>query len=89
MPMRIPILWSEALLSSQKGSSSQVPQTGSITAEVSLTPRNMHDSYSEFVLPFGTSKELLEKYTNASGGIRTGKSDILRLLWPFIADMFW
>lgn len=35
-------------------------------------PRNMHDSYCELVLPFASSPELLEQYTNASGGIRTG-----------------
>ncbi|XP_006461487.1 hypothetical protein AGABI2DRAFT_151226 [Agaricus bisporus var. bisporus H97] len=33
----------------------------------------MGDSYSEVVLPFGSSPELMEQYTNASGGIRTGK----------------
>ncbi|PCH43033.1 Thioesterase/thiol ester dehydrase-isomerase [Wolfiporia cocos MD-104 SS10] len=32
----------------------------------------MHDSYCELVLPFASSPELLEQYTNASGGIRTG-----------------
>ena len=38
----------------------------------------MTDSYTELVLPFGSSPELLEKYTNASGGIRTGKYVFLR-----------
>lgn len=33
----------------------------------------MHDSYSQFVLPFSSSPELLEEYVNAWGGIRTGK----------------
>ncbi|KAF8154027.1 Thioesterase/thiol ester dehydrase-isomerase [Crassisporium funariophilum] len=33
----------------------------------------MHESYSELVLPFGSSPQLLEQYVNASGGIRTGK----------------
>ena len=37
------------------------------------THRNMHDSYCELVLPFASSPEFLEQYTNASGGIRTGK----------------
>lgn len=35
-------------------------------------PRHMHDSYCELLLPFASSPELLEQYTNASGGIRTG-----------------
>ncbi|EIM85904.1 Thioesterase/thiol ester dehydrase-isomerase [Stereum hirsutum FP-91666 SS1] len=33
----------------------------------------MHDSYTELFLPFESSPELMEKYTNAAGGIRTGK----------------
>ncbi|KAE9400877.1 Thioesterase/thiol ester dehydrase-isomerase [Gymnopus androsaceus JB14] len=33
----------------------------------------MHDSYTEFVLPFATDPNFLEEYVNASGGIRTGK----------------
>ena len=37
-----------------------------------LAPRHMHDSYCEIMLPFASSPELLEQYTNASGGIRTG-----------------
>ncbi|RPD60785.1 Thioesterase/thiol ester dehydrase-isomerase [Lentinus tigrinus ALCF2SS1-6] len=32
----------------------------------------MQDSYCEIRLPFASSPELLENYTNASGGIRTG-----------------
>ena len=35
-------------------------------------PRRMHDSYCEIRLPFASSPVLLENYTNASGGIRTG-----------------
>lgn len=37
------------------------------------THRHMHDSYCEVILPFKSSPEFLEQYTNASGGIRTGK----------------
>jgi len=37
------------------------------------THRHMHDSYCEVILPFKSSREFLEQYTNASGGIRTGK----------------
>ncbi|KAF8064151.1 Thioesterase/thiol ester dehydrase-isomerase [Lyophyllum atratum] len=33
----------------------------------------MHDSYSELILPFGSSSQLMEEYINASGGIRMGK----------------
>jgi acyl-coenzyme A thioesterase 9 len=41
--------------------------------EPRATHRNMSDSYCEVVLPFKSSPEFLEQYTNASGGIRTGK----------------
>ncbi|KAJ7590728.1 Thioesterase/thiol ester dehydrase-isomerase [Mycena floridula] len=71
MPMRSPILWSEALLSSvAKESHADSVSPGS---EAQRTPRYMHDSYSEIILPFGSSSSLLEQYTNASGGIRTGR----------------
>jgi acyl-coenzyme A thioesterase 9 len=33
----------------------------------------MNDSYCEILLPFASSPQLLEQYTNALGGIRTGK----------------
>jgi acyl-coenzyme A thioesterase 9 len=33
----------------------------------------MYDSYSELVLPFASNTQLFEEYTNASGGLRTGK----------------
>jgi acyl-coenzyme A thioesterase 9 len=32
----------------------------------------MHDTYAEILLPFASSPELLERYTNAWGGLRTG-----------------
>ncbi|CAA7262575.1 unnamed protein product [Cyclocybe aegerita] len=75
VPMRSPILWSEALLSAGMNGGEIRPSEAAAppTSEIPLTPRNMGDSYSEVILPFGSSSELLEKYTNASGGIRTGK----------------
>lgn len=75
MPMRTPILWSEALVkqTALESAPSDSGSTPPAFSEDSLTPRNMHDSYSELVLPFGSSSEILEQYTNASGGIRTGK----------------
>ena len=33
----------------------------------------MADSYCELILPFHSSSDLLEAYTNTAGGIRTGK----------------
>ena len=45
-----------------------------LSLEAKLPPRHMNDSYSELILPFGSDPQLLEQYTNASGGIRMGKS---------------
>uniref|UniRef100_A0A0W0FHL1 HotDog ACOT-type domain-containing protein n=1 Tax=Moniliophthora roreri TaxID=221103 RepID=A0A0W0FHL1_MONRR len=75
VPIRTPIMWSEVLLTSESKAPSEdtkIPKTSAETAP-DLSPRNMHDSYTEFILPFGSSAQLLENYTNASGGIRTGK----------------
>ncbi len=69
MPMRSPILWSEALLNT----SPQSEEEAKASAPPDLSPRNMYDSYTELILPFGSSVQLLEEYTNAHGGIRTGK----------------
>ncbi|EAU87567.2 hypothetical protein CC1G_11876 [Coprinopsis cinerea okayama7 len=76
MPMRTPVLWSEALLNSTMKS---VPGSeGAMNAhrerkEDELVPRRMHDSYSELVIPFASNAQVLEQYINASGGVRTGK----------------
>ncbi|TFK69794.1 Thioesterase/thiol ester dehydrase-isomerase [Pluteus cervinus] len=72
MPLRTPALWSETLLTtSPPPEADQRPEGSSFVHD--HTPRSMHDSYSELVLPFGSSPEFLEGYTNAAGGIRTGK----------------
>ncbi|KAF7421031.1 hypothetical protein PC9H_011551 [Pleurotus ostreatus] len=72
MPLRKPGLWAETLLS-DASSSSSTPEPSQKSPESPPTPRNMTDSYSELILPFGSSPDLLEQYTNAAGGIRTGK----------------
>ena len=41
--------------------------------EYNLTSRTMSDSYCEESIPFASSTELFEAYTNTSGGVRTGK----------------
>ncbi|GLB44663.1 putative thioesterase thiol ester dehydrase-isomerase [Lyophyllum shimeji] len=75
MPMRTPILWSEALLNSAREAPGQEETTDQATPLLHdpTVPRNMHDSYSELVLPFGSSSQVKEEYINAWGGIRTGK----------------
>ncbi|RXW18653.1 hypothetical protein EST38_g7214 [Candolleomyces aberdarensis] len=76
--MRAAALWSESLLKSTGGpledKGSRTPsQPAEPVEEDKLTPRSMHDSYSELVLPFASSVQVLEEYINASGGIRSGK----------------
>lgn len=67
------VFWSEALLNMRsEPKTGRTPETPS-TQKPHATHRNMHDSYCEVVLPFKSSREFLEQYTNASGGIRTGK----------------
>jgi acyl-coenzyme A thioesterase 9 len=70
--MRTPVLWSEALLNAASSTSSEVPPVEVPASEQSLPPRHMHDTYSEIILPFASSPELLEQYTNAWGGLRIG-----------------
>ncbi|KAJ4464742.1 HotDog domain-containing protein [Lentinula edodes] len=77
MPMRIPSLWAEARLTiAQEEERTPITKSSEATTSPSsddLPPRNMHDSYTEFVLPIASDPNLLEEYVNASGGIRTGK----------------
>jgi acyl-coenzyme A thioesterase 9 len=69
--------WAEALLLDSVPNTS-APSQGQaqtqIDRELKHSPRHMNDSYSELILPFGSDPQLLEQYTNASGGIRMGKS---------------
>ncbi|KAI6001720.1 hypothetical protein EDC04DRAFT_2543862, partial [Pisolithus marmoratus] len=71
MPTRKPRPWSKALLSDATSSvsTSEIPPPPS---QESMPPRHMYDTYSQIVLPFASSPELFEQYTNASGGLRTG-----------------
>ncbi|KAJ7619430.1 Thioesterase/thiol ester dehydrase-isomerase [Roridomyces roridus] len=70
IPMRVPQMWSEAVMAHSFVSKSPPPPQDT---NEPLIPRNMHDSYCELVLPFGSSPKILEQYTNVHGGIRTGK----------------
>ncbi|KAI0668880.1 Thioesterase/thiol ester dehydrase-isomerase [Trametes maxima] len=68
VPVRSKGLWSEALAMPDSPAAHEPPPG----TQNPLVPRRMHDSYCEIMLPFASSPELLEHYTNASGGIRTG-----------------
>lgn len=72
--LRTPVLWSEALLNatSTSKSSNEDHPIEAPAPEQPLPPRYMHDTYAEILLPFASSPELLERYTNAWGGLRTG-----------------
>lgn len=70
VPMRSNGLWSEAL--AMPDSPDAHPLELVPGAQSTLVPRRMHDSYCEITLPFASNPQLLESYTNASGGIRTG-----------------
>ena len=70
VPMRGAIPWAQALLETSSSPSSEGHETPS---PEDLPPRSMHDSYTEVLLPFASDPALFEQYTNASGGIRTGK----------------
>ncbi|KIJ60477.1 hypothetical protein HYDPIDRAFT_139201 [Hydnomerulius pinastri MD-312] len=70
MPIRKSGPWSEALLTSSTPSAPTPPPTS--IPHTPLPPRNMHDTYAQILLPFASSPQLFEQYTNASGGLRTG-----------------
>ena len=82
LPMRSPILWIENLASSSPAqTSSNAP-----SEEVVLVPRKMHESYAEMMLPFASQPEFLEKYVNASGGIRTGEVFLPTTVAPVLSS---
>lgn len=56
-----------------QNSSSAAPQMTQTELEAMLTPKHMSESYTSFDLPLASDPELLDKYVNASGGLRMGK----------------
>lgn len=78
--MRSPVFWMENLASTRsamKTSGAGLQQNPAPEEEHAyLEPRKMHDSYAQVILPFASQPELLEKYVNASGGIRTGTNSV-------------
>ncbi|KAG8846293.1 hypothetical protein FRB96_002045 [Tulasnella sp. 330] len=81
--VRTPSFWSETLHTAhdaknlegeaQRGSST-LSSSSSLSPEMRLPPpRHMHESYSQLDLPFASDPSFLDQYTNAQGGIRTGK----------------
>ncbi|KAK2462511.1 hypothetical protein APHAL10511_005481 [Amanita phalloides] len=74
VPLRKPMRWAETLLlNCSPNRTGTATGTREKNEEPQSPPRKMNDSYSELILPFGSDPQLLEQYTNASGGIRMGK----------------
>jgi acyl-coenzyme A thioesterase 9 len=74
IPVRGFIPWAQVLLDASSTANASSKESLILrSAPEALTPRSMHDSYTEIYLPFASSPELFEQYTNATGGIRTGK----------------
>ncbi|KAF8340512.1 Thioesterase/thiol ester dehydrase-isomerase [Cantharellus anzutake] len=73
MPLRLPILWRDNLLSTAVSSPRSEITEIPAGAGTNLMPRRMHESYAQVTLPFASDPHLLDSYTNANGGIRTGK----------------
>ncbi|PSR79848.1 hypothetical protein PHLCEN_2v6894 [Hermanssonia centrifuga] len=72
LPMKSLTKWSDTLTPTAACTTSP-PSFSSSPAHDSRTARHMCDSYCSLTLPFSSSPDLLEAYTNTTGGIRTGK----------------
>ncbi|KAI0748818.1 HotDog domain-containing protein [Irpex lacteus] len=75
IPVRSRGKWQDTLrlrLSPSSSSSPSPPPSSTTPTPPALEPRHMSTSYTETILPFHSSSDLLEAYTNTSGGIRTG-----------------
>lgn len=70
--VRTPSLWSETLHRRTTTTEAKADSDAK-TSSGALPPRRMHDSYSQLDLPFASNPSFLDQYTNAQGGIRTGK----------------
>lgn len=75
IPMRSKLLWAESgVVDSVNGETAHKHDDAPLkTLYDPKIPRRMTDSYCEIVLPFSEEPDLVDRYTNASGGIRTGK----------------
>ncbi|KAG8679462.1 hypothetical protein FRC09_018954, partial [Ceratobasidium sp. 395] len=75
MPMRSSSSWKE-ILDTANTEANRVAQPAPDAAkeqeDIPLPARHMHDSYTQVELPFATNRALLEQFTNAGGGLRTG-----------------
>ena len=72
VPVRGSVPWAQVLLDASKMEDTLSKESLQSVVEPQ-TSRSMYDSYTEIYLPFVSSPELFEQYTNATGGIRIGK----------------
>ncbi|KAH7339912.1 HotDog domain-containing protein [Rhizoctonia solani] len=70
-PVRNSTSWKDILAKSSE-EANLVAQQPVAQEEAPLQPRHMHDSYTQVELPFASNPALLEQFTNAGGGLRTG-----------------
>ncbi|CAE7227659.1 unnamed protein product [Rhizoctonia solani] len=70
-PVRNSTSWKDILAKSSE-EANLVAQQPAAQEEAPLQPRHMHDSYTQVELPFANNPALLEQFTNAGGGLRTG-----------------
>ncbi|CUA77888.1 Acyl-coenzyme A thioesterase 9, mitochondrial [Rhizoctonia solani] len=70
-PVRNSTSWKDILAKSSE-EANLVAQQPAAREETPLEPRYMHDSYTQVELPFANNPALLEQFTNAGGGLRTG-----------------
>ncbi|KAF8598813.1 Thioesterase/thiol ester dehydrase-isomerase, partial [Ceratobasidium sp. AG-I] len=75
MPMRSSTSWKE-ILDTANAEANRVAQQPADPQgkheDAPLPGRHMHDSYTQIELPFASNPALLEQFTNAGGGLRTG-----------------
>lgn len=84
--MRSPVLWMENL----KTKSSAPSAALEVQREAQkLPPRRMHESYTQVILKLKSDPDLLEKYVNASGGIRTGMYTLCNPLYQPTHEISW
>ncbi|KAB5591265.1 Acyl-coenzyme A thioesterase 9 [Ceratobasidium theobromae] len=72
-PMRSSSSWKDILTTANEEANRVAQQPAEQqNVPLELEPRHMHDSYTQVELPFASNPTLLEQFTNAGGGLRTG-----------------
>ncbi|CAE6397532.1 Acyl-coenzyme A thioesterase 9, mitochondrial Short=Acyl-CoA thioesterase 9 [Rhizoctonia solani AG-1 IB] len=70
-PVKNSTSWKD-ILAKSSAEANLVAQQPRAQEDIPLQPRHMHESYTQVELPFSSNPALLEQFTNAGGGLRTG-----------------